>query len=107
MRFEEALAQMRLGKKITHESLGDNVYLQACYMSIMGERIGGMSIVKMHGDKQHLDMGAGGGIDDMVYPGTLIIKESVLNEINNTCKHGNFPQLNLFIIMSEDWAIFE
>jgi hypothetical protein len=107
MKFEEALALMRDGKKITHESLGEGVYLQGCYLSLMGERIGGISIVKMQGDRQHSDMEMDGSIDDMVYPGTLIVKESVITKMNNTCKHGNFPQINLLLLIRDDWEVLE
>lgn len=101
MKFEEALAQMRLGAKITNPYLEDDVYFQACRISLMGEDFG-VSIVKMKGDFKHPDMGCG-SIDDMLYPGTFILKE----EIFKTCKHGYLPQLDLLLVMNEDWCLYE
>ena len=104
MIFEDALAQLRLGKKIKHPSMDDDVWFQGCYVSLFGERIGGISIVKMKGDCQHSDMGTGGTIDDMLYPGTLIVKEEIFEK---PCKHGKHPQLDLFLVMSDEWEVFE
>lgn len=107
MKFEEALSHMRQGKKITHESLGENVYLMACRVGFMfddtpfEERP--ISIVKMLGDRQHPDMGSG-SIDDIVYPGTMVINPKVFE---NPCKHGHFPQLNLLLVMADDWQVIE
>lgn len=107
MKFEEALALMRKGKKITHSSLGENVYLQACRVGFMFDETPleqrPISIVKMLGDRQHPDMGTG-SIDDIVYPGTLMVKPEVFQK---PCKHGHFPQLNLFLVMSDDWETVE
>jgi hypothetical protein len=104
MKFEEALTLMRQGKKITHSSLGENVYFQACRIGFMFDETPleerPISIVKMFGDRQHPDMGTAGSIDDMLYPGTLIVKPEVFKE---PCKHGHFPQLNLFLVMADDW----
>lgn len=112
MKFEDALSQMRQGKKITHPDLGEDVYLQACRIGFcfderpVEERP--ISIVKMKGEVIHADMNMGGGIDNMLYPGTLIFKNEVLDEIfKEPCKHGRFPQLNLLLIMSDDWEIRE
>ena len=109
MKFEEAIALMRQGKKITHHTLGENVYLQAARIGIFLDGTPfeewPMSIVKMLGKYKHPDMGVGGGeIEDMLYPGTLIIKSELLEK---PCKHGNFPQLNLFLVMSEEWVLYE
>lgn len=107
MIFEEALAEMRQGKKIRHPHFDSDVYLMACRVGFIfddtptSERP--ISIVKMRGDSQHEDMGSG-NIDDIVYPGTLIIKEKYLEK---PCKHGNYPQLNLLLIMSDEWEVFE
>lgn len=94
MKFEEALSLMRGGKKITHAYLGEDVYLQACHVKFVWENTTpieeqSISIVKMQGDRQHIDM----------FPNTNILIEP--------CKHGNCPQLNLFLVMSNDWEIVE
>ncbi len=106
MKFEDALAQMRLGAKITHPTLDNDVYFQACRIGLMfhdtPKEQCPISIVKMKGNRQHPDMGTGGSIDDMLHPGTLIFKDEVFER---PCKHGYFPQLNLFLVMSEDWEI--
>ncbi len=91
MRFEEALTIMRTGKKITHSMLGENAYLMACRVGLpfddtpFEERP--ISIVKMLGDKEHPDY---------------------LPEVfQEPCKHGYFPQLNLFLIISDEWEVLE
>ncbi len=108
MKFEDALLQMRLGKKITHPSFEKDVYFQACRVGLIFDKTPleqrPMSIVKMKGECQHPDMGVGGGIDDMVYPGTLIIKDKFLDK---PCKHGITPQLCLFLVMSDEWMVIE
>jgi hypothetical protein len=107
MKFEEALAAMRTGKKIRHPHFESDVYFQACRIGFIWDdtpiQERPISIVKMRGDNQHEDMG-GGSIDDIVHPGTLVIKEKYLEK---PCKHGNFPQLNLLMIMLDDWEILE
>lgn len=96
MIFEDALTLMRQGKKITHSSLGENVYLQACRVGLMFDDTPleqrPISIVKMLGDRQHPDMGTGGSIPE-------VFKEP--------CKHGHFPQLNLFLVISDEWEVIE
>lgn len=105
MKFEEALELMRTGKKITHPVFDSDVYFQACrirfvfYETPLYEMQ--LSIVKMRGDRQHEDM-CSGNIDDMVYPGTMIVKERYLEP---SCKHGHQPQLDLFLVMSDDWKL--
>ncbi len=91
MKFEEALTQMRLGKKITEPNLGDDVYLQACRVGLMGMPQEDMpiSIVKMQGDRQHPDMGTG----------RLEHAFSMQTMLEPPCKHGFCPQLNLFLVM--------
>lgn len=105
MNFEKALTLMRKGKKITHSSLGENVYLQACRVSFMFDDTPieelPISIVKMLGERQHPDMGTG-NIDKMFHSGTLIIKPEVFEK---PCKHGHFPQLDLHLVMAEDWVV--
>ena len=104
MNFEDALAQLRIGKKITHPNFDEGIYFMGCYLSFMGERLSDdMSIVKMRGDYQHEDMGIG-TIDDMLYPGTMIVKEEVFAK---PCKHGYLPQIDLFLVMSDEWMVIE
>lgn len=105
MIFEDALKLMREGKKITHPHFESDVYFQACYVGFTEEtfetkKSRGMSIVKMKGDNQHEDMGSG-NLDSMLYTGTLILKP-----LPEKCKHGFMPQINLFLIMSDDWKIY-
>ncbi len=99
MKFEEAITLMREGKKIAHQSLGENVYLQACRVGLMFDETPfedrPISIVKMLGDRQHPDMGTMGP-DDICFPGTMMVRSEVLKE---PCKHGNHPQLNLVLVM--------
>jgi hypothetical protein len=110
MIFEDALAQMRLGKKITHKSLGDDVYLQACRIGFrfleIPEDEWPIYVVKMKGECEHEDMGSR-NIDDDLIPGTLIFKDKVLDKIfEKPCKHGKLPQLELFLIMSDAWEFY-
>lgn len=103
MIFEDAIKQMREGKKIRHPTFETDVYLQACYIGInplFGEesfediKARGMSIVKMKGDRQHPDMGTGS-------------LDRLPKDWDKPCKHGNFPQLNLLLVMHDDWEILE
>ncbi len=87
MIFEDALAQLRLGKKIKHPSMDEDVWFQRCYVSIMGSKIDTVSIVKMKGEYEHPDM----------RPSFKI----------KSYKHGHTPQLDFFIIMSDEWEVFE
>jgi|SRR5882724_3939350 len=112
MKLEEALALMRTGKKIRHPSFEPDVYFQACRVGLMFDETplneSPISIVKMMGDIQHEDMCGVDiiKIDDMLYSGTLIIKEKYVEYfLEKPCKHGNIPQLNLFLLMSDEWEI--
>lgn len=105
MQFEEALALMRKGKKITHPSFDEDVYFQACRIGLIFDDTPveqrPISIVKMKGEYQHPDMGTG-SIDDLVYPGNLMLKENLLDK---PCKHGSLPQLCLYLVMSDEWIV--
>ncbi len=99
MKFEDALAQLRLGKKITHPYFDTDVHFEACYITLKfsdetseDAKNRGMSIVKMKGDRQHPDMGTGGSL------------EYIPREF---CKHGNMPQIELLLLMSDDWEVLE
>jgi len=102
MIFEEALAALRNGAKIRSPFFEPDEYLMGCYVTLMftpydtieDAKARGMSILKMKGDRQHPDM----GIDDFErYPKDLL----------TPCKHGYYPQLNLLLIMRDDWEIIE
>lgn len=106
MKFEEALKAMRDGAKITHHYFEDDVYFQACRIGIIFDdspkEDWPISIVKMKGNNQHPDMG-GGSIDDMLRPGTLMFRDEIFEK---PCKHGYGPQLNLYLVMSDEWEIY-
>ena len=107
MKFEDALGKMRTGAKITHPSFDDDVYFMACRVGFVGmPEPWPLDIIKMKGDDTHEDMGRG-KIEDDFYPGTLIFTEEAKKKIFNPCKHGHFPQLNLLLVMSEEWELWE
>lgn len=94
MKFEEALKQMREGKKIRHPSFEDDIYFQACFVSLVGleealeeKKARSMSIVKMKGDRQHPDM------------------QPTFKECMNPCKHGSTPQISIFLLMADNWDV--
>lgn len=96
MIFEDALAELRKGKKIRHPYFENNVYLMGCYVTLKFDfndtfekaKERGMSIVKCLGDRQHPDM----------QPKWKRECESELH---------SFPHLNLFLIMSDNWEAFD
>jgi hypothetical protein len=105
MIFEEALKLLREGKKIRHPTFEDDVYLSGCYLTLKtiidddGNELAdsledakerGMSIVLMKGDRQHKDM------MHQNFPS----EQPCCNP-----KLHSFPQLNLFLIMSDDWEV--
>lgn len=107
MKFEDALSEMKKGKKIRHPHFNTNEYLIACYVSLVtiidenGKELidsfddakkRGMSIVKMKGDKQHSDM----------TPRNYPYRQNCCNPDLHS-----MPQLNLFSIISEDWEIVD
>lgn len=124
MIFEEALKALREGKKITHKYLGEDIYLAGCYVGFPGEDLEeqkkrGKSIVKMKGDIQ---------ADEMIGKLCYIAKikrqlKNILDEEDYKKYHNmytemdigmifdndifNYPQLNLFLVMSDEWEIME
>lgn len=123
MIFEEALAQMRKGKKIRHPMMEPDEYFQACRVGLVGDDTPiddlPISIVKMKGDRQH-DVMAG----KLNYVGKIkkqlkeILSEEDYKKYDNICTEIEiskifyndifaYPQLNLFLVMSEDWRIYE
>lgn len=98
MVFEEALKALRFGLKITHPHFDTDVYFMACKIKIMGEDTiitdSPISIAKMKGDKLHPDM----------MTGSL---DRLPKDFDKPCKHGNYPQINLLLLMSDDWQFFK
>lgn len=100
MIFEEALSKMRKGKKIRHPMMEPDEYFIACRI---GLKFGNekptsewpISISKMKGEYLHPDMGAGS------------LDKLPKDWDKPPCKHGNFPQINLLYIMSDEWMVFE
>lgn len=101
MKLEEALVELRNGKKIRPiYGFEEDEYLMGCYVTFrylkreilesfeeMKKR--GMSIVKMKGEYKHPDM-----------------VPFRYNSGEEVCKHGLFPQINLYLLM-QDWEIYE
>lgn len=97
MKFEDALAALRLGAKIRHPSMPEDEYYMACRVSIrpdISEPINvwemPMSIVWMKSDKQHPDM---------------LYRWNPHDPKTDPCKHGMSPMINLLWLMSEGWEI--
>lgn len=97
MKFEDALKAMRAGAKITSPFFEPDEYFQACKVGLLGMLPSDdlpISIVKMKGVYIHPDMGMGGSV------------EHIPKDFDKPpCKHGNFPQLNLLLVMRDDWEI--
>lgn len=107
MIFEEALAHLRLGKKIRHPDWSEDVFLAGCYVTLKtmvdynGKELiddieeakkRGMSIIKCKGDYQHIDM----------FSRNFPDRQPCCNPDLHS-----YPQLNLFLVMSEDWEVLE
>lgn len=87
MKFEDALAQMRLGKKITHDSLGEDVYFKSSPPAFeKNKKLLGYHVVKMRGDTPHEDMW--------------------LKKIDG-CGCHFYPTLNIQLLLNENWKILE
>lgn len=121
MKFEEALTAMREGGKIWHPTFSDDEYLTACRVSLIGDDTSideqPISIVRMKGGRQ-ADQMAG----RLNYVGKIkkqlknILTEeeykkyhNIYTEIEISKIFDNdifvFPQLNLFLVMSDEWKI--
>jgi len=101
MIFEEALALMRKGKKIRHPSMPEDEYYMACRVSLhpdISEPINvwemPMSIVWMKSERKHDDMGIGS-------------LDKLPKDWDKPCKHGHLPQINLLLLMRDDWELVE
>ncbi len=107
MKFEEALSALRNGKKIRHPIFPEDEYLAGCYVtlktiidddgkelvdSLEDTKERGMSIVKMKGDRQHPDM----------LPKNFPHRQPCCNPDLHS-----MPQLNLLLVMSDDWEVLE
>ncbi len=105
MKFENALTAMREGKKIRHPFMPDDEYYAACYVKLptikdddgniledINYKERGMNIVWVKGAFQHPDM----------RPHNWPNKQPCCNPALH-----DFPQLNLFLIMSDDWETIE
>jgi hypothetical protein len=96
MTFEEALKLMREGAKIRHPFMPEDEYFQACrvvsFFYNTPKDTWAISIVHMKGEFQHPNMGAGS-------------LDRLPKDWDKPCKHGNFPQLNLLLIMKDDWEL--
>lgn len=96
MIFEKALAELRKGKKIRHPHFDENVYLIGCYVgpnlalfpnlkeSFEDMKARGISITWMRDDKLHSSM-----------------MPKFIPECSSKL-HAS-PQLNLLLIMSDEW----
>lgn len=121
MKFEEALSALREGAKIWHPRFSDDEYLSACRVSLIGDNTPlnekPMSIVKIKNGRQSDDMA---GKFNYVAKIKMQLKKILTEE--DYKKYHNFyteidiseifdndlfafPQLNLFLVMSDEWKI--
>lgn len=123
MKFEDALTEMRNGKKIWHPTFANDECLMACRVGLLGDDTPlnekPISIVKIKGDRQHDEMA---GIYNYIGKIKRKLKE-ILDEEDYKKYHNiyteigiyeifdndifKYPQLNLFLIMSDDWEVIE
>lgn len=124
MKFEEALSELRLGKKIRHPMFEKDVYLMACRVGLIGydpepPEEKPISIVKMKGDRQHDEISG-----RACYVGRIKQQlKKILTEEDYKKYHNfyndmaiaeifddaifQFPQLNLNLVMWDNWEIYE
>ena len=123
MKFEQALAALREGKKIRHSSFETDEYFMACHVGLVGDDTpfneGPISIVKMKGDKLHESMiGVLGSIAKIKKQLKEILTEDDYKKYHNIYTDlkiaeifddnlFRFPQLNLGLVMCDDWEIIE
>lgn len=122
MKFEVALAALREGAKIWHPTFADDEYLVACRVSFIHDAIPfegrPISIVRMKGDRQHDNMaGKLNYVAKIQHELKKILTEEDFKkyyknlyteiEISKIFDEDvfRFPQLNLFLVMSDDWKI--
>jgi hypothetical protein len=134
MIFEEALVELRKGKKIRHPHFDKDEYLTGCYFglpdfyddngklvteSFEEKKARGMSIVKMKGDRQADEMaGKSNYIAKIKRQLKKILTEEEYKKYHNFYTEMaiaeifddaifHFPHLNLFLVMSDEWEIIE
>ena len=123
MTFEEALTHLRKGRKIRHPTFDKNEYLMACRVGFLEDEMPleerPISIVKMNGDRQADEMA---GVLNYVVKIKRQLKKILTSE--DYAKYHNayteiemskifnedifkYPQLNLFLVMDDEWEILE
>ncbi len=97
MKFEEALAALRLGAKIRHPHMPEDEYYMACRVSLLpnfSQPINlhemPMSIIWMKGGKEHPEFRP---------------KWNPYDPKTDPCKHGLAPMIDLLWLMSEEWKV--
>ena len=122
MNFEQALSAMRSGAKLWHPTFANDEYLMSCRMGYIGDDITPLnekpiSIVKIKGDKQSDEMyGALNYVSKIKKQLRKILTENdykkyinvhAENEIEKIFDNNIFkwPQLNLYLVMSNKWTI--
>lgn len=119
MIFEEALKAMREGAKIRHPHWEEDEYLMGCYLGIIfleesleEKKKRDIFIVKMKGEYQHPDMTPhpelyGLNFDQYIGKVNQLMLEGKIPEPCSRPELHKYPQLNLLLIMSDDWEIVE
>jgi hypothetical protein len=119
MKFEDALSAMREGAKIRHPSWDEDEYLMGCYVgfifpeeSFKEKKKRSMSIVKMKGKNDHPDMVPHPELYELSfdqYMGKVnqLMLEGKIPEPCSRPELHKYPQLNLLLIMFDDWEIVE
>jgi hypothetical protein len=121
MKFEEALAALREGAKIWHPTFADDEYLSACRVGFIGDDTPledkPISIARIKGDRQHDSMaGRLNYVAKIKRQLKAILTEEDYKKYHNIYTEMNiskifdddffeFPQLNLFLVMSDEWKI--
>lgn len=124
MKFEEALIELRSGKKIWHPTFSKDEYLTACQVGLIGDDDTPLdekpiSIAKIKNDRQSDEMA---GVLQYVAKIKRQLKK-ILTEEDYKKYHNiytemdianifdndifKYPQLNLFLIMHDDWEVIE
>ncbi len=123
MKFEEALAALREGAKIWHPTFSDDEYLSVCRVGLIGDNTPlnekPLSIVKIKGDRQADEMaGRLNYVAKIKRQLKNILTEEDYKKYNNIYTEMaisdifdkdffKFPQLNLFLVMSDEWKILD
>ena len=123
MKFEEALLLLRSGAKIWHPTFSNDEYLSACRVGFIGDDIPlderPISIVKVKGGRQASEMaGISGYVAKIKHQLKKILTEEDYKKYHNCYTEFeisqifdndifNFPQLNLFLVISDDWEIYK